>query len=324
MPDVVVITGASSGIGRATAHRFARTGRPLALIARGAEALEATRHEIEALGIQALAISLDMADDAAVEAATSRIEVELGPIGIWVNNAMVNVWGEFLDIPEAEFRRITEIGYFGYVNGTRAALRRMKPRDEGSIVQVGSMISYVAAPLQSAYSGVKHAIRGFTEAVRAELMHAGSRVHIGMVLPASINTPFYDTAGNRMREGVPRPVPPVYQPELVAAAIRHIAERGGREMFVGGVAEAAAIARALAPALTNQVLPLTYPAQRSGDSLAEAGSGNVFQPMPGDRGVHGRFGAEALRISPHLWLAEARATAEALVTGLTGRVFGRR
>jgi short-subunit dehydrogenase len=157
MADVVVITGASSGIGRATAHRFARTGRPLALIARGAEALEATRREIEALGIQALAIPLDMADDAAVEAAATRVEVELGPIGIWVNNAMVNVWGEFLDIPEAEFRRVTETGYFGYVNGTRAALRRMKPRDEGSIVQVGSMISYVAAPLQSAYSGVKHA-----------------------------------------------------------------------------------------------------------------------------------------------------------------------
>ncbi|HJS85938.1 MAG TPA: SDR family oxidoreductase [Acetobacteraceae bacterium] len=323
MADVVVITGASSGIGRATAHRFARTGRPLALIARGAEALEATRREIEALGIQALAIPLDMADDEAVEAATRRIEVELGPIGIWVNNAMVNVWGEFLDIPEAEFRRVTEIGYFGYVNGTRAALRRMKPRDQGSIIQVGSMISYVAAPLQSAYSGVKHAVRGFTEAVRAELMHAGSRVRIGMVLPASINTPFYDTAGNRMRGGVPRPVPPVYQPELVAEAIRHMAERGGREMFVGGVAEAAAVARALAPALTNQVLPLTYSAQCSAGAEAETGSGNLFQPVPGDRGIHGRFGAEALRISPHLWLAEARSTAEAFVTGVTRRVFGR-
>ncbi|MBV8612619.1 MAG: SDR family oxidoreductase [Acetobacteraceae bacterium] len=324
MADVVVITGASSGIGRATAHRFARTGRPLALIARGAEALDATRREIAALGIQALAFPLDMADDAAVEAAASRVEAELGPIGVWVNNAMVNVWGEFLDIPEAEFRRVTEIGYFGYVNGTRAALRRMKPRDEGSIVQVGSMISYVAAPLQSAYSGVKHAVRGFTEAVRAELMHEGSRVRIGMVLPASINTPFYDTAGNRMREGVPRPVPPVYQPELVAEAIRHMAERGGREIFVGGVAEAAAMARSLAPALTNQALPLTYTAQQAGTAPAEARSGNVFQPMPGDRGIHGRFGAQALRVSPHLWLAEARSSAEAVLAGLTGRVFGRR
>ncbi len=323
MSDVVVITGASSGIGRATAHRFARTGRPLALIARGPEALEATRREVEALGVHALAIPLDMADDAAVEAATLRIEMELGPIGIWVNNAMVNVWGEFLDIPEAEFRRVTEVGYFGYVNGTRAALRRMKPRDQGSIVQVGSMISYVAAPLQSAYSGVKHAIRGFTEAVRAELMHAGSRVTIGMVLPASINTPFYDTAGNRMREGVPRPVPPVYQPELVVEAIRHMAERGGREMFVGGAAEAAAIARALAPGLTNQVLPLTYPAQRSGSAPAETGSGNIFQPAPGDRGIHGRFDAAALRVSPHLWLAEARTTAEAFLTQLSRRVLGR-
>jgi len=324
MADVVVITGASSGIGRAAAHRFARTGRPLALIARGAEALDATRREIAALGIQALAFPLDMADDAAVEAAASRVEAELGPIGVWVNNAMVNVWGEFLDIPEAEFRRVTEIGYFGYVNGTRAALRRMKPRDEGSIVQVGSMISYVAAPLQSAYSGVKHAVRGFTEAVRAELMHEGSRVRIGMVLPASINTPFYDTAGNRMREGVPRPVPPVYQPELVAEAIRHMAERGGREIFVGGVAEAAAMARSLAPALTNQALPLTYTAQQAGTAPAEARSGNVFQPMPGDRGIHGRFGAQALRVSPHLWLAEARSSAEAVLAGLTGRVFGRR
>ena len=324
MADVVVITGASSGIGRAAAHRFARIGRPLALIARGAEALDATRREIAALGIQALAFPLDMADDAAVEAAASRVEAELGPIGVWVNNAMVNVWGEFLDIPEAEFRRVTEIGYFGYVNGTRAALRRMKPRDEGSIVQVGSMISYVAAPLQSAYSGVKHAVRGFTEAVRAELMHEGSRVRIGMVLPASINTPFYDTAGNRMREGVPRPVPPVYQPELVAEAIRHMAERGGREIFVGGVAEAAAMARSLAPALTNQALPLTYTAQQAGTAPAEARSGNVFQPMPGDRGIHGRFGAQALRVSPHLWLAEARSSAEAVLAGLTGRVFGRR
>jgi len=324
MADVVVITGASSGIGRATAHRFARTGRPLALIARGTEALDATRREIAALGIQALAFPLDMADDAAVEAAAARVEAELGPIGIWVNNAMVNVWGEFLDIPEAEFRRVTEIGYFGYVNGTRAALRRMKLRDEGSIVQVGSMISYVAAPLQSAYSGVKHAVRGFTEAVRAELMHAGSRVRVGMVLPASINTPFYDTAGNRMREGVPRPVPPVYQPELVAEAIRHIAERGGREIFVGGVAEAAAMARSLAPALTNQALPLTYTAQRAGTAPAEARSGNVFQSTPGDRGIHGRFGAQALRVSPHLWLAEARSSAEAVLSGLTRRAFGRR
>jgi short-subunit dehydrogenase len=200
MSDVVVITGASSGIGGAAAHLFARAGRSLALIARGSEALEATRREMEALGARALVIPLDVADDAAVEATALCIEVELGPINLWVNNAMVNVWGEFLEIPEAEFRRITEVGYFGYLNGTRAALRRMKPRDKGSIVQVGSMISYVAAPLQSAYSGVKHAIRGFTDAVRAELTHAGSRVPIGMVLPASINTPFYDTAGNRLRE----------------------------------------------------------------------------------------------------------------------------
>jgi short-subunit dehydrogenase len=324
MSDVVVITGASSGIGRAAAHLFARAGRPLALIARGPEALEATRREVEALGARVLAIPLDVADDATVETATLRIEVELGPIGIWVNNAMVNVWGEFLDVPEAEFRRVTEVGYFGYVNGTRAALRRMKPRDQGSIVQVGSMISYVAAPLQSAYSGVKHAIRGFTEAVRAELMHAGSRVRIGMVLPASINTPFYDTAGNRMREGAPRPVPPIYQPELVAEAIRHVAERGVREMFVGGAAEAAAIARTLAPGLTNQVLPLTYPAQRTSDASAEIGGGNLFQPAPGERGIHGRFGGDALRVSPHLWLAEARTTAEAFLAELGGRVLGRR
>jgi short-subunit dehydrogenase len=324
MSDVVVITGASSGIGRATAHLFARAGRTVALIARGAAALEATKREVEAEGGQALVLPLDVADSDAVEAAADRIETELGPITLWVNNAMVNVWGEFLDIPEAEFRRVTEVGYFGTVNGTRAALRRMKPRDLGSIVQVGSMISYVAAPLQSAYRGVKHAMRGFTEAVRAELQHDGSRVHLGIVLPASINTPFYDTAGNRMRDGVPKPVPPVYQPELVAEAIRHVAERGTPEMFVGGAAEGAAMAHAILPRLTTKVLPMTYPAQRDGSGMAEAGSGNLFAPSGGEGATHGRFGSQAMRVSPHLWLAKGRANMEAMVDDVTGRVFGRR
>ena len=311
MSDVVVITGASSGIGRAAALMYARSGRPIGLIARGAEVLEATRRDIEAVGARALALPLDVADDAAVEDAASRVESELGPIGVWVNNAMVNAWGEVLDIPAPVFRRITEVGYLGYVSGTRAALRRMKPRDQGSIVQVGSMISYVAPPLQSAYSGVKHAVRGFTDSVRAELIHAGSGVRLGSVLPASINTPFYDTAGNYMRDVSSRPVPPVYDPALVAQAIRQVAETGVRELFVGGAAEAATVARSLAPHLADQVLARSYRAQRGHAAHDQPHAGNVFQPAPVEGSITGRFSSETWSVSPHFLFAQGRARAEA-------------
>ena len=215
---VVAITGASSGIGRATAQHFARHGWRVGLIARSEENLDAARGDVVTAGGTASVQVADVADSAQLERAAERIEMELGPIDVWINNAGVSVYGKFLDITEEEFRRVTDTNYFGTVNGTRIALKRMVPRNRGTIVQILSAISYRAVPLQSAYSGSKYALRGFTEAVRAELIHDNSAVHVTMVHPPGVNTPFYNHAVSHMPEPV-HPPPPVYQPEVIADAI---------------------------------------------------------------------------------------------------------
>ena len=219
--QVVVITGASAGVGRATVRAFARQGADIGLLARGTDGLDGARREVEAVGGRALAIPTDVAHADEVEAAADRIDRELGPIDVWVNNAMVSVFSPVKELTAEDVRRVTEVTYLGVVYGTLAALKRMLPRDRGAIVQVGSALAYRGIPLQAAYCGAKHAIQGFTESLHCELLHDGSHVHVSMVHLPAMNTPQFDWVKSRLpRE--PQPVPPIYQPELAADAILSI------------------------------------------------------------------------------------------------------
>ena len=247
---VVVITGASSGIGRCTAALFGQHGWRVGLIARSAENLDATRKDVVAAGGTAAVAIADVADSAALERAAADIEGELGPIDVWINNAGVSVYGKFMDITEDEFRTVTETNYLGTVNGTRVALRRMLPRNQGTVVQILSAISYRGVPLQSPYSGSKYALRGFTEALRADLANDGSAVHVTMVHPPAVNTPFYNHATSHMPKPV-RPPPPVYQPELVADAIYLAATTRRREVKVTGSTLGFAVVNKVAPGLLD-------------------------------------------------------------------------
>src|SRR3954465_12191629 len=231
--EVVVITGATAGVGRATVRRFAREGASIGLIARDREGLEATRKEVESAGGKALVLPVDVADAGAVESAAQATEEPLGPIDIWINDAMTTVFAWFQDIEPDEYERATRVTYLGAVWGTQAALRRMGPRDRGTIVQVGSALAYRGIPLQSAYCGAKHAMKGFHESLRTELRHKGSRVHLTMVQLPGLNTPQFEPARAKMPDA-PKPVPPVYQPEVAADAIHWAAHHRRREIWVGG------------------------------------------------------------------------------------------
>ncbi len=300
MPKVVVITGASSGIGRATAARFAREGWRVGLIARGEDTLDATRQDVVTAGGTASVAIADVADSAALEAAAVHIEAELGPIDVWVNNAGVGIFGRFMDIPETEFRTVTETNYLGAVNGTRVALRRMLARDAGVIIQVASTIAYRAVPLQSPYSGSKYALRGFTEAVRSELIADRSRVHLTMVHPPAVNTPFYSHAASHMPKPV-RPPPPIYQPEIIADAILFAATARRREVMVGASTVAFALGNKLAPGLMD------WGAGRVGVQLQQSDRTGVASletnlTVPGRTGpAHGAFDRESLSTSAQHW-----------------------
>ncbi|MET9430588.1 SDR family oxidoreductase [Streptomyces sp. NPDC003036] len=303
----VVITGAGGGVGRATARAFAARGDRVALLARGEKGLAGAAADVRAAGGTALTVSVDVSDTRAVEEAADRVERELGPIDVWVNNAFVGVFAPFTEIHPDEFRRVTEVTYFGYANGTRAALRRMVPRDHGTVVQVGSALAYRGIPLQSAYCGAKHAIQGWNESVRCELLHAGSKVRTTMVQLPAVNTPQFDWVLSRM-PGRARPVPPVYQPEVAARAVVHAADHPGRREYRVGARTALTLAaNALAPALLDRYLARTgYRAQQepwdgAGDGAAphadEPAPSNLWAPVDGplgqDFGAHGRFDAEA-------------------------------
>ncbi|MGH7231824.1 MAG: SDR family oxidoreductase, partial [Nitrospiraceae bacterium] len=231
-PEVVVVTGASAGVGRATVRAFAKQGSHIGLLARGREGLEGARREVEEVGGQALVVPTDVADPDQVEAAAEVVEREFGPIDIWVNNAMVSVLSPVKEMTAAEFRRVTDVTYLGYVHGTLSALRRMHPRDRGVIIQVGSALAYRAIPLQSAYCGAKHAIQGFTESLRSELIHDGSHVRVTIVQLPAVNTPQFSWIKSRMPRH-PQPVPPIYQPEVIADAIVWAAHHDRRELSVG-------------------------------------------------------------------------------------------
>jgi NAD(P)-dependent dehydrogenase (short-subunit alcohol dehydrogenase family) len=290
--QVVVVTGASAGVGRATARAFATRGARVALLARGRAGLEATAADVEKLGGTALPLTVDVADPAQVESAAERVERELGPIQVWVNNAFTGVFAPFDKVTPEEYRRATEVTYLGTVNGTRAAFARMKPRNAGVIVQVGSALAYQGIPLQAAYCGAKHAIEGFTESLRAELLHDKSDVKVTMVQLPALNTPQFDWVRSRLPRR-PQPVPPIYQPEVAARAIVHAADHPQRrERWIGGSTVATLLAEKIVPGLLDRYLGRTgYDSQETGEEEALDRPDNLWEPCDADHdhGAHGRF-----------------------------------
>ena len=321
---VVVVTGASGGVGRATAVEFARRGAAMALLARGEEGLAGACRDVEAVGGQALPIVADVADHIDVESAAAQVERELGPIDVWVNSAMASVFAPFTEIGPEEFRRVTEVTYHGVVFGTRAALHRMLPRDSGTIVQVGSALAYRGIPLQSAYCGAKHAVQGFTEAVRCELLHDRSNVRVTMVQLPAVNTPQFDWVLSRLPRRA-RPVPPIYQPEVAAVAVRYAAEHPDRREYrVGGSTAATLLANAVAPGLLDRYLAATgYDAQQSDEPRPPDQPATLWKPADGedgrDFGTHGRFDDTAHPRSVQAWASRHRralAAGAAVTAGL--------
>jgi short-subunit dehydrogenase len=301
MSEVVVITGASAGVGRAAARRFAREKASIGLLARGSEGLEAARAEVEQRGGRALAIPTDVADPAQVESAAASVEEAFGPIDIWVNNAMTTVFAPFLEVTPEEYRRATEVTYLGFVYGTMSALRRMVPRDRGTVVQVGSALAYRSIPLQAPYCGAKAAIRGFTDSVRTELLHSKIRVHLTMVQMPALNTPQFDWCSTKM-SNQPQPVPPIFQPEVAAEAIYFAAHERRREVYVGVSTVITILGNKFLPGLGDRYLAKAgFQSQQTDQPVAPDRPSNLFHPASGDYGAHGRFGSRASNWSAQLW-----------------------
>ncbi|HKN56692.1 MAG TPA: SDR family oxidoreductase [Amycolatopsis sp.] len=307
-PRVVVVTGASGGVGRAVAREFAARGDRVALLARGEDGLLGAAEDVTAAGGTALPIPVDTADSDAVFESAARVESELGPIDVWVNDAFTSVFAPFTEITAEEFRRVTEVTYLGFVHGTRAALDRMLPRNRGAIVQVGSALGYRGIPLQSAYCGAKHAIVGFTESLRCELLHDGSGVRVTMVQLPALNTPQFDWVLSRLPNRA-QPVPPIYQPEVAARAIVFAADHPQRrEYWVGGSTVGTVIGAKLAPGLLDRYLARTgYRSQQTDESQTPGRPANLWRPADesgGDYGAHGRFDRQATQRSPQVWLSQ--------------------
>ena len=290
---VVIVTGASAGIGRATALELARRGAKVGLIARGRERLESAQREIEQNGGTAAIAVADVSDPQALERATLELEARLGQIDAWVNNAMAAVLAEVADTSPEEFKRVTEVTYLGSVNGTGIALRRFLPRNQGTIVQVGSALSRRGIPLQASYCGAKHALEGFLESLRAEMRHRGARVHISLVQLPGVNTPQFDWVRTRLRRH-PQPVPPIFQPEVAARAIADAVERPRREIWVGAPTVMTIIGNRIAPWFVDRYLARTnIKAQQTGEIIPADRPDNLFGPPPGDPGAHGVFDDQA-------------------------------
>src|SRR5690348_242969 len=329
--QVVVVTGASGGIGRATALAFAARGAKVALLARGEAGLDGAVRDIERAGGVALPIPTDVADPDQVEAAAAQAEQDLGPIDVWVNVAFTSVFAPFSKIGPAEYKRVTEVTYLGYVHGTYAALQRMLPRDRGTIVQVGSALAYRGIPLQSAYCGAKHAIRGFTDAVRTELLHDKSKVWITEVHMPALNTPQFEWCKNKM-EHKSQPVPPIYQPEVAADAVHFAAHHRRRELWVGGSTAVVITGNKILPGVGDRYLARTgFDSQQFDGPPPEHGRYNLWQPVDDDKdhGAHGAFDARATSRSFELmaakhkgWVAAALLTAAAV--GVAGVLRARR
>jgi NAD(P)-dependent dehydrogenase (short-subunit alcohol dehydrogenase family) len=299
---VVVITGASAGVGRATAREFARRGASIGLIARGGDGLEATRRDVEKAGGEALPLSVDVAQAQSVEDAAQEIERRLGPIDVWINNAMASVFSPVEEMTAEEFRRVTEVTYLGVVHGTLAALKRMLPRDRGSIVQVGSALAYRGIPLQSAYCAAKHAVQGFCDSLRSELLHDGSHVRLVMVQLPALNTPQFGWVRSRLPYKA-QPVPPIFQPEVAARAIVFAAFQNRSEIWVGWPTVAAIVGNRIAPRLLDRYLARTgFRSQQTTEPRDPEQPDNLWSPVPGDHGAHGAFDERAQRVSMQLWL----------------------
>jgi short-subunit dehydrogenase len=286
------------------AREFGSHGAKVALLARNEDGLKGAKKEVEAAGGEALPIPTDVADPEQVEAAAERAERELGPIDVWVNDAIAVIFSPFKEIELEDFKRSTEVCYLGAVYGTKAALKRMLPRDRGTIVQVGSALSYRAIPLQSAYCGAKHAMRGFTDSVRTELMHDGSNVHITMVQLPAVNTPQFNVSKTTLPKH-PQPVPPIYQPEVPAQAIYWAAHHRRREVRVGLSSTIVIAGNKLLPGLGDWYLARTgYDSQQTDQPVDKDRPDNLYQPVPGDHGAHGNFDEQAHEESPQLWATE--------------------
>jgi short-subunit dehydrogenase len=290
--SVIVITGASAGVGRATAEHFAAHGWDVGVVARGAEGLDATVKEITRLGPRALAVAADVAHANEVEAAADRVEQTLGPIDVWINNAMTTVFAPLADVEPDEFKRATEVTYLGCVHGTMAALSRMRMRDRGVIVQVGSALAYRGIPLQSAYCGAKHAIRGFTDSLRTELRHEHSNVRVTTVHLPALNTPQFGWCRSKMANH-PRPVPPIYQPELAAQAIWWAAHHRRREVWLGATTTATIVGNLVVPGLLDRYLGRTGVNAQQTDEPIGPRPDDLFSPVEGDHGAHGVFNSTA-------------------------------
>lgn len=320
MTEVVVITGASAGVGRATARRFAERGARIGLLARGLDGLDAAAQDVEAAGGTALVIPTDVAEAAAVDAAARNVEDQLGPIDVWVNNAMTSVFAPFCEVAADEFERVTDVTYHGFVNGTRAALRHMRTRDRGVIIQVGSALAYRGIPLQTAYCGAKHAIQGFTEALRSELYHEGSGIRIGMVQLPAVNTPQFDWVLSRLPNRS-QPVPPIFQPEIPAAAVLHMADHPRRQIWIGWSTVRAILANKVVPGALDLYLGRTGVAGQQTDEPADPDRPvNLWEPVPGDHGAHGSFDSRATSRSPLTWINLHRPTLTTLRDAVARRV----
>jgi short-subunit dehydrogenase len=305
--EVVVITGASAGVGRATAVAFARRGARIGLLARGKDGLEGARADVESAGGEALPLPTDVAHNDQVEAAAEAIEDRFGPIDVWVNNAMTTVFSPLKKITAEEFKRATEVTYLGTVYGTMAALRRMYPRDRGTIVQVGSALAYRSIPLQAPYCGAKHAIAGFTDSLRSELIHDRSKIHLTMVQMPALNTPQFSWCKTKMPRH-PQPVPPIFQPEVAAEAIVWAAHHTRREVFVGAPTVEAIEGNKVAPGKLDEYLARTcYDGQQTDQPVSPDRPNNLFEPVAGDHGAHGIFDDRSHSSSAQLWQTTHRA-----------------
>ena len=302
-PQVVVITGASAGVGRAIARAFGKRGASIGLLARGHEGLEAARREIEEYGGKAIAIPTDVADPEQVEAAATQVEEQFGPIDVWVNDAMESVFSPFKEIQPEVYKRVTEVAYLGFVYGTMAALHRMLPRNKGRIIQIGSALAYRSIPLQSAYCGAKHGIMGFTDSIRCELLHDKSDVKITMVQLPAVNTPQFDWVKSRLPRK-PQPVPPIYQPEVIADAVTWVTDHYRRELFIGLNTAIIIQGNKFFPALGDWYLGKTgYTSQQTSQSVDPNRQNNIWEPVDEeqDYGAHGDFDKRAHRKSWQLW-----------------------
>ncbi|MFG6504076.1 SDR family oxidoreductase [Microbacterium sp. P05] len=318
-----VITGGTAGLGRATAREFADRGWDVVVLARGEDGLAATVAEIEAAGRRGLGISVDVADAAAVDAAADRIEAEFGEIDLWVNNAMTGTISQFLDTSAADFDRATAVTYFGAVNGTRSALRRMVPRDRGHVIQIGSALAHRGIPLQAAYCGAKHAIHGFTDSIVGELTHNGSAVAVSIVDMPALNTVQFNWVKSEFDEH-PQPVPPIYQPEVGARAIADVADRPRRRTWVGESTVGLVLGTRFAGRFMDWYLAKNaWDGQLSKDHDQPQLKPNLYEPVPGDHGAHGIFDDVARDGSVQTWaIRHRRSLSAAGIVGSAAAAIG--